>query len=108
MARLPEPGKDAGQWGDILNDFLSQSIAADGSLNIGSVGDVQLKPNAVTSAANAEGAVTSDGIASGAVTAEKLADGAVAENQLADDSVTTAKLRNAGSANGTATLSPRR
>lgn len=32
MARLPQPGSDDGVWGAILNDFLSQSHAADGSL----------------------------------------------------------------------------
>lgn len=32
MARLPIPGQDEGTWGDILNDFLSQALAADGSL----------------------------------------------------------------------------
>lgn len=32
MARLPQPGGDEGQWGQILNDFLSQAHNADGSL----------------------------------------------------------------------------
>lgn len=32
MARLPEPGKDVGTWGIILNDFLNQSHNADGSI----------------------------------------------------------------------------
>lgn len=32
MARLPIPGADRGTWGDVLNDFLSQSLNADGSL----------------------------------------------------------------------------
>lgn len=32
MARLPVPGKDDGQWGDILNDYLSQAHEADGSI----------------------------------------------------------------------------
>lgn len=32
MARLPQPGSDKGTWGDILNDFLSASHNADGSL----------------------------------------------------------------------------
>lgn len=34
MARLPQPGADDGVWGNILNDFLLQEHAADGSLNI--------------------------------------------------------------------------
>jgi hypothetical protein len=32
MSRLPTPGGDDGNWGDILNDFLSQSLNAGGSL----------------------------------------------------------------------------
>lgn len=32
MARLPEPGKDAGNWGDILNSYLNVAHQTDGSL----------------------------------------------------------------------------
>lgn len=32
MARLPEPGKDAGNWGDILNSYLEVAHQTDGSL----------------------------------------------------------------------------
>lgn len=32
MSRLPIPGSDAGNWGDVLNDFLSQEHNADGTL----------------------------------------------------------------------------
>lgn len=32
MARLPEPGGDAGDWGEILNDFLRQEHHDDGVL----------------------------------------------------------------------------
>lgn len=35
MPRLPKPGKDAGTWGDLLNDFLAQEHDADGSLKRG-------------------------------------------------------------------------
>lgn len=94
MARLPNPGGDAGQWGEILNEFLSQSISADGSLNISTVGAPQLRP----------GAVTSTAIANGAVTTAKIADGAVGQHQLADDSVSAAKLQDAGQANGPVVL----
>lgn len=37
MARLPVPGSDDGTWGTLLNDYLSQSHNADGSLKAGSV-----------------------------------------------------------------------
>jgi hypothetical protein len=36
-ARLPVPGSDDGDWGDILNNYLSQSINADGTLKSSSV-----------------------------------------------------------------------
>ena len=32
MARLPQPGSDKGTWGDVLNDYLSQSHNVDGTL----------------------------------------------------------------------------
>ena len=32
MPRLPEPGGDKGNWGEILNEFLSQSLSANGAL----------------------------------------------------------------------------
>lgn len=47
MARLPQPGGDSGNWGTILNDYLSQSHAADGTL----------KPDSVTAATIADGAI---------------------------------------------------
>lgn len=48
MSRLPQPGKDAGTWGDILNDYLSQAHTSDGSLKDNIVGASQLQDNAVT------------------------------------------------------------
>lgn len=39
MARLPEPGKDAGVWGSVLNDFLEVSHTATGTLKPGVVTD---------------------------------------------------------------------
>lgn len=35
MARLPQPGADAGNWGDILNDYLLQIHTAQGQLKQG-------------------------------------------------------------------------
>src|SRR5579884_4251649 len=32
MSRLPTPGSDDGTWGNILNDYLSQSLNTDGTL----------------------------------------------------------------------------
>jgi len=48
MSRLPIPGSDPGNWGDILNDFLSQALKADGLLRDNSVTANTLAPGAVT------------------------------------------------------------
>ena len=37
MARLPQPGGDEGNWGDILNDYLAVSHENDGTLKQGSI-----------------------------------------------------------------------
>lgn len=50
MSRLPVPGQDFGTWGNILNDYLSQAHAADGTLKPGSVGAAQLQTNAIADA----------------------------------------------------------
>lgn len=42
MARLPEPGGDSGDWGTILNDFLTQSLTSDGALKDGVVTQAKL------------------------------------------------------------------
>lgn len=48
MARLPIPGSDEGQWGQLLNDFLLQSHAADGSLSPGAVNGSVIADSTVT------------------------------------------------------------
>jgi hypothetical protein len=57
MARLPQPGGDAGNWGDILNEFLSQAHKDNGLL----------KDNSVTANAIAPGAITKSTIGLGNV-----------------------------------------
>jgi hypothetical protein len=37
MSRLPVPGSDDGTWGNLLNDFLSQSLDTDGTLKVGAI-----------------------------------------------------------------------
>ncbi len=44
MARLPVPGSDDGQWGEILNEYLLQAHASDGSLKSGVVALANLAP----------------------------------------------------------------
>lgn len=86
MARLPQPGGDEGSWGSILNDYLAQTLNADGSLKSNSVGTAQLQSNSVTNAA----------LAADSVNATTIADGTVTETQL--DTPTRAKLNSAPNA----------
>lgn len=48
MTRLPNLGGDDGNWGAILNEYLSQSHNNDGSLKSNIITAAQLAPNAVT------------------------------------------------------------
>ncbi len=50
MPRLPQPGGDQGQWGQILNDYLNQAHKPDGTL----------KDNAVFAAAITDNTITED------------------------------------------------
>ena len=72
MARLPNPGSDQGTWGNVLNDYLSQSLTADGNLKADSVGSSQLQADSVTSTE----------LANNSVTAAIIVDGAITETQL--------------------------
>ncbi|MFZ1250481.1 MAG: GDSL-type esterase/lipase family protein [Candidatus Microsaccharimonas sp.] len=82
MARLPTPGSDAGSWGEILNEYLMQSLTDDGSLKANTVGAAQLKPLSVTSATINDGNVTSAKLADGVVTPAKLAAGSATNGQV--------------------------
>jgi hypothetical protein len=48
MARLPQPGGDDGQWGDLLNDYLSVAHNADGTIKTGAVSNASIQNDAVT------------------------------------------------------------
>jgi hypothetical protein len=58
MARLPIPGGDNGSWGDILNEYLSESHNNDGTLKSDSVGTAQLQDDAVTANQIVDGSIT--------------------------------------------------
>lgn len=58
MSRLPIPGADADNWGDILNDFLSQVHNDNGTLKTDSIDTDHLQPASVTSAVIANNAIT--------------------------------------------------
>lgn len=66
MARLPQPGGDSGQWGDILNDFLAVSHDTDGNLKDGIITESNLD-NDVTDKLNAtaSGGATNLGVTTG-------------------------------------------
>ncbi|MGV1033780.1 MAG: hypothetical protein ACOYBP_00960 [Microbacteriaceae bacterium] len=64
MARLPIPGEDKGTWGEILNDFLSESHEPNGELKPDVVASPQLKDAAVTANKIADGAISNSKIES--------------------------------------------
>lgn len=62
MARLPQVGSDSGEWGQVLNDFLTVSHTDDGMLSDG----------AVHSSALGVGSVGNNSIDNGAISESKL------------------------------------
>ena len=84
MARLPKPGSDQGKWGEILNDYLSQSHTDTGTLKDSSVGNAQLQTNSIGTS--------------------QLQDNSISTTKLQDNSIPLAKLQNLGQPNGIATL----
>ncbi len=67
MPRLPQPGGDEGNWGAILNDYLSQAHNTDGTLKTASISEsqldtaVQAKLNSVAGSPGATGAMGPQG-----------------------------------------------
>ena len=100
MPRLPEPGKDAGQWGAILNEYLSVSLSTDGVLKTDTVGAPQLKPSAVTTAALANSTITSAKLADATIEEAKLS----AAVQAKLNAVDTAPVTSVASKTGAVTL----
>jgi hypothetical protein len=92
MARLPTPGQDGGTWGNVLNEYLSTSHAADGTLKADVVATSQLQNTSVTSPKIAANAVGSPQLQDTSVTNQKLAAGAVTTPKIADGSITANKL----------------
>ena len=90
MSRLPTPGQDDGQWGSILNDYLSQAHNSDGSLKDGSVTTSTiagtLPQSKVTNLTTDLASVTTT--ANNALTTAQQA----ASGTIADGSVTLTKL----------------
>lgn len=59
MTRLPTPGGDDGTWGEILNEFLGQVHADDGSLKDGIVARAKLSNSVQSSLDAADSAISS-------------------------------------------------
>ena len=114
MARLPTPGSDVGQWGDILNAYLLQAHKIDGtlkdkivtnaSLSWGAVTAVNLAPNSVTATSLAPGSVTADALAVDAISADVIQSATITEDKL--DSVVQSKLNYIGTPGSTGPQGP--
>lgn len=63
MARLPQPGGDEGQWGDILNEYLSQVHNTDGTLKDSVITESKLAAPVVTKLNSVAGATGATGAA---------------------------------------------
>jgi hypothetical protein len=61
MPRLPQPGSDAGNWGNLLNDFLSTTHDSNGNLKAGSVTSGTIATDSVTLAKLAIGNAPTSG-----------------------------------------------
>lgn len=120
MARLPNPGGDAGSWGGILNDFLAQIHNSDGSLKAGAVTKSNLSSSVQASLDNADAAVSgsvpdassstkgklllagdlsgtadSPAVAEGAITTDKIADGTIVNvNVSSTAAIAQSKIQN--------------
>jgi len=101
MARLPIPGLDAGSWGNILNDFLSQAHSSTGNLKPETVGTQQLQDGSISESKldtstqaklNATGDPILGGDLTGTASNAQIAAGSVGTTEIAAGSVTSAKL----------------
>ena len=112
MARLPLPGSDDGQWGNILNEYLLESHTEDGAIKDGAVnsntvapagggdGDVLVHDSSsisgMTWATPPSGTATLNGDVTGPTSATVIADDAVTSAKLANGAVSASKLSIAG------------
>jgi Repeat of unknown function (DUF5907) len=93
MARLPTPGSDQGQWGQILNDYLSQSHNPDGTLKDGIITAAKIAPSA---------AITKTQLSTGVQASLDNADAAAAGTVADATPSVKGKLQLAGDLTGTA------
>ncbi|MFZ1302018.1 MAG: hypothetical protein WAQ27_05615 [Candidatus Microsaccharimonas sp.] len=77
MARLPQPGADAGEWGSILNEYLAQTLGTDGTLKANSIQASAIQDGAISEAkldAALQTKVNSSGGGGGSVTSTDITD----------------------------------
>lgn len=96
MARLPNPGSDAGVWGDLLNEFLTVTHNADGTLKGAAVGGSTIQDGAVTTSKIADGQVTTAKLAFDPATQTEL-DAAISGLSTAYSPLNTATSIQTGS-----------
>lgn len=65
MVRLPTPGGDAGNWGTILNEFLSQSHDSTGAIKTGSITSAHLAPGVLDGKVDTTAAIATAGSLTG-------------------------------------------
>lgn len=100
MARLPQPGGDSGNWGDILNDYLRQAHKTDGSLQDDTVTSSVIQDGAITNSKVADSALAKSKLDSEVQTSlakadsalQSIADSSITSAKIVDDAITTAKL----------------
>lgn len=58
MARLPQPGGDSGNWGNVLNEYLLQSHQTDGTIKANAVDSAAIQNNSISGAKLQDNTVT--------------------------------------------------
>lgn len=107
MARLPQPGADAGNWGQILNDYLSQVHNTDGTLKPAVIQSANLATDAVSTNALANNSVTTSVLAvSGGIDGQVLTKDSLQPGGMAWSSVVaTSGVTSVNTRTGAVTLS---
>ena len=85
MPRLPQVGGDNGNWGIVLNDFLSTELNADGTLKIRTNGTLDAKVDTNDSRLSDPRTPTD-----GSVTTAKIAAGGIAPSAVTGTALTAA------------------
>lgn len=88
MPRLPQPGSDNGTWGNVLNEYLSQSLNPNGTLKDNIITTTHIADGTITelhldaSTQNKLNTAGSGNVADGTITTAKLHDGAVVDSKV--------------------------